>query len=112
MINQRITSEELKWVGLDWDNCLCDNSGMPDFTPTELLPGAKAAVERIIAKGFKPVVFTARPWSEFHLIKNKIKETGLQIKTIICGKPLMRTMIDDRAIGFRGDWKKAVDEIV
>ena len=111
MINQKITSEELKWVGLDWDNCLCNNSGMPDFAPTTLLSGAKEAVDRIIAMGFNPVVFTARPWSEFHLVREKIKEYDLPIKIIICGKPLMRCMIDDRNIEFRGDWKESVDKI-
>lgn len=111
MINQKITSEELHWVGIDLDNCLADNNGMPDFILTEPLPGAKEGINRIIEMGFKPVIFTARPWSEFSLIRDWVELHELPIKTIICGKPLMRTMIDDRAIGFRGDWKDAVDQI-
>lgn len=111
MINQRITSNELNWIGLDWDETLCHNTGLPDFIPTELLPGAKEAVEKIVSMGFQPVVYTARPWSEFHLIRDKVKEYNLPIKMIICGKPLMRLIVDDRNVEFNGNWEEAINKI-
>ena len=113
MINQKITSEELNWIGIDFDNCLCENSGLPDFIPTLPIKGSHLGIARIVAMGYKPIIFTARPWSEFNIVKNWLKDNNFtDIKTIICGKPLMRTMIDDRAIGFRGDWDDAVDQII
>lgn len=111
MINQRITSEELNWVGIDFDNTICNNSGFPDFFPTTLIPGAKEGIEKIASQGYKPIIFTARPWSEFHIVKQFIETHSLPIKTIICGKPLMRCLIDDRNIAFDGSWEGIVDKI-
>lgn len=111
MKTNKLTNEELKWVLIDFDNTICDNSGMPDFNPTTVIQGGKEAVDKIIEMGLTPVIFTARPWSEFNIVKNWLKDNDIQIKTIICGKPLARCLIDDRNIEFNGDWSISLDKL-
>jgi len=103
-MTDRLQSNELKWVGIDFDDTICRNSGFPDFIPTELLPFAREAIHGIIANGFKPVIFTARTWAEYNIVEDFVKKQRLPIAKIICGKPLFRIMIDDRNIEFHGDW--------
>jgi hypothetical protein len=111
MKNQQITSEQLNWVLIDFDNTLCNNSGLPDFNPTTVVSGGKEAVDEIIKRGLTPVIFTARPWSEFNIIKNWLRDNEIPIKLIICGKPLARCLIDDRNIEFKGDWSDALAKL-
>ena len=101
----------MKWVLLDFDNTLCENSGFPDFNPTKIIGTGVKAVNKIIAMDLTPVIFTARPWSEFNIVKNWLRENNIPIKLIICGKPLARCLIDDRNIEFNGDWDEAISKI-
>jgi hypothetical protein len=110
-MTNRITGEELKWVGIDFDDTIANNSGFPDFTPTTLLPDAREGINGIIANGFKPVIFTARTWAEYNIVEDFVKQHNLPIAKIICGKPLFRCMIDDRNIEFDGDWGKALAKV-
>jgi len=104
--------DKLSHVGVDFDGTIFETSGYPDYEPTTIIPGAKEGLEKIVAMGYKVVIFTARPWSDLYLIKYLVKEYDLPVDQIICGKPLFHLLVDDRNVKFTGDWKDAVDQIV
>lgn len=103
--------DKLTHVGVDFDNTLFNTSGYPDYTPTTIIEGSKEALDKIVAMGYKVVIFTARPWSDLYLIKHLIKEYNLPVDQIICGKPLFHCLIDDKNIEFNGNWKDSLDKL-
>jgi hypothetical protein len=111
MRNGFITADQLRWIMVDMDLTLCNNTGEPDFTPTTIIPGAKEAMQELVRRGWKIIIFTARHWGEYQIIENWLLKNEIPFKQIICGKPLVRWIIDDRAIGFEGDWKAVLDKI-
>jgi hypothetical protein len=106
-----IANEEIKWIGVDWDCTLFNNSGFPNFEPTIPMEGALEAMNELDKLGYKITIFTARPWSDYQNIENYCKYYNIPFRRIICGKPLFKFMVDDRAIGFRNNWKEVVKEI-
>jgi hypothetical protein len=106
-----LTNEEIKWIGVDFDETLCHNTGFPNFIPTEPVKGAVEAMKAIDAKGYKITVFTARHWTDYHNIEGWLNHHGIPFRRIICGKPLLRWMIDDRNVEFDGDWDKVLNKI-
>jgi hypothetical protein len=108
MKNEHIKSQDLKWVGIDFDEVLCNNSGYPNFIPTTPIEGGKEACEKLLSMGLKPVVYTARNWSEYNIVEQWLAEWKIPVKKIICGKPLFKCVIDDRNIEFKGNWKEAL----
>lgn len=97
--------KKLKFVGIDWDKTIFNTGGYPDYIPTTIIEGAKEELDKIVAMGLKVVVFTARPWSDLYLLEHLIKEYDLPVDSIICGKPLLLCLVDDKNIEFKGDWK-------
>jgi hypothetical protein len=107
----KIVSENLKWLGIDFDETLANNTGYPDFTLGEPIEGAKEAMEELTAKGFKISIYTARAWSEYNIIEEWLERHNITYKRIICGKPLFRYVIDDRNIEFKGNWREVIDKV-
>ena len=103
--------DKLTHIGVDWDNTIFNTSGYPNYEPTAIIPGAKEGLDKIVAMGYKVVVFTARPWADLYLLKHLIKEHNLPVDQIICGKPLFLFLIDDKNIEFHGDWSCIIDKI-
>lgn len=101
-----ITEPELKWIGIDFDKTLCESSGYPDYIPGEPFPGAVEVCQELHEKGYKIVIYTARHWADYHNIETWCAKYGIPIKGIICGKPLLLLMVDDKNIEFRGDWNE------
>lgn len=99
-----IKNEQLKWIGLDLDHTLAENSGYPDFELLKPMSGAKEFVDKIVEKDLKPIIYTARAWHEYNNIENWLDQHEIQHRRIICGKPLLLAMIDDKNIEFNGDW--------
>jgi hypothetical protein len=92
---------KLEWVGVDLDGTLAE----PIWTPTnptydigdpiwENIEKLKA----VVAQGYKAIVHTSRPWSDYENIKNWLVHYGIPFKEIQCGKPLYAAYIDDRAV--------------
>lgn len=104
-------NDDLLWVGVDLDKTLA-HSEYPDFTLLEPLEGAREAMRAIEARGFKPTVYTARPWVDYEKIEEWLRHHDIVHRRIICGKPLFKYMIDDRNIAFDGDWQKALEKII
>jgi len=99
-----ITEPEIKWLGIDFDGTLCNSSGFPDYIPGEPLPGAVEAMKEFDAMGYKITIFTARHWADHHNIEKWCEKYEIPVRRIICGKPLLLRMVDDRNIEFGGDW--------
>ena len=106
-----IENNELKWIGLDLDETLAHNTGMPDFNLQEPTEGAKEFVDQIVEDGYKPIIFTARGWTQYNIIEEWLDKHEIQHRRIICGKPLLKYMIDDKNIEFKGDWKEVYKKI-
>jgi hypothetical protein len=99
-------------IGIDFDQTISNTSGYPSYTPGEPINGVKEAMLTMKNLGYNIVVFTARPWSDKHNIKEYCDWWELPVDDIICGKPLLRCMIDDKAIGFRGNWAESMKEVL
>ena len=88
---------DLKWYGIDFDGVLVES-----IWPNR---GIGPAIEEniykymeVVSAGFKPVIHTARPWSDYQIIESWMNDRHLPFKAIICGKGLFHRYIDDRAI--------------
>ena len=88
---------ELKWVAVDLDGCLAE-SVWPDR-------GIGQPIERNIIKllevdkaGYKIIIHTARPWSDYALIENWLNKYHLPFRRIVPGKILAMKYVDDRAL--------------
>ena len=102
---------ELYWVGVDLDDTLATNSGTPDFILGEPIEGAKAFMEELIARGYKPIIHTARHWGDYIIIEEWLNKHEIPFKRIICGKPLFYRMVDDKNIEFDGDWSNVLQKL-
>jgi hypothetical protein len=106
-----ITSEQLTWVLLDFDKTLCGNG--VNYIPEAPTESAVESCKKIVSLGLKPIIWTARHWGEFRIVKNWVKNYGLPIETIICGKPLGLISFDDRNVecdtsDYKGSWARLV----
>lgn len=97
-------------IGIDFDNTISNTSGAPDYQPGVPLDGVRESMLKLKNLGYNIVIHTARPWADKHNISEYCDWWGLPVDDIICGKPLFRCMIDDKGIGFRGDWKTTMEE--
>lgn len=92
---------DLMWAAVDFDGTLAESLWTPD-NPTAL-PGApiwkntKKLVD-VVAKGWKPVIHTSRPSSDYELIESWLTFYGVPFKQIVTGKLLAGLYIDDRAV--------------
>lgn len=105
-----MTGEQIKWAGIDFDDTIASNSSFPDYIPGAPLPGAVDGIKKLDEMGYKITIFTARPWFDYANIEAYCKYYGIPVRRIICGKPLLRFMIDDKAVAFSGDWEQSLQE--
>lgn len=99
---------------MDFDNVIA-RSIFPKPGIGEIMPGAEEALWNLQEQGWKVVVWTARPWSDYENIEHWLNDQNLPFSRIICGKPLVRWLIDDRNIEFNpkdpNQWKKLKKKI-
>jgi hypothetical protein len=87
---------DLKWVSVDFDNTLCV-SEPPTYSPGEPIVANIRQLEWIKRYGFKIVIYTARPWSEYETVESWLLFHGVPFDMIQCGKLLTVAHFDDRA---------------
>lgn len=106
------TNDDLKWIGIDYDNTIAKNSGYPDFTPLDPLEDTKESIVLLASRGYKPTIYTARPSSDVFMLEEWLKKYDIEhsIRRLFTGKELFRHMIDDRAIRFT-NWKETIELI-
>ena len=105
------TEKDLIWAAIDFDDTIAYNSGSPDYTPIAPKEEIKDALEEIISMGLKVCIETSRPWHDYEMIEEFMDKWHLPFHRIICGALFAKVHIDDRAIGFRGDWHKTLQEL-
>lgn len=91
-----------QWIGIDFDHTLWDND---KDAPME---GVRDAIDEFRSRGYKVLVHSCnRP--EF--IKGRLLDAGIVVDGVWGEapfdhgvKPVCAVYIDDRGVGFRGDW--------
>lgn len=92
---------DLKWLGVDLDGTLAEGIWTPDNPTSDIgLPIWEnvAKLRRAVDAGYKAVIHTARPWTDYETIEAWHLFFNLPISAIQCGKPLFKAYVDDRAI--------------
>lgn len=107
-----IKPHEVKWIGVDFDETIANNSGDPNYIPSTPIFGAVEALKAIDYWGYKIVIFTARPWVDYKNIEEWCDHFQIPARRIICGKPFFLKMIDDKNIEFHGNWLDVLDKII
>ena len=102
---------ELRWLLIDLDGTLA-YSEPPDYELQEPIEGAREAMEKLTSKGWKIIIYTARPWIDYEIIENWLNKYQIPFRRIICGKPLGKYIVDDRNLEFHGDWEETMRKIV
>ena len=106
-----MTDAEMKWLGIDLDKTIANGTGYPDFELTTPLKGAKEALKSLEKDGWKIIIYTARPWADYPKIEHWLDQNKIPHRRIVCGKILVKWMIDDRNLAFSGDWTEILDRL-
>ncbi len=106
--------EDLKWLAVDLDKTLADTLPLEDILAGGIGKPILSNVEKLKQahnKGMKIVIHTARGWAEFERIESWLNEHEIPFKTIVCGKLLAYSYVDDRAVPeWFKDWTWTHDE--
>ena len=95
----------LKNIAVDFDHTIVNGD--------KLLPGAKEALQLLRERGYFIMIYSCnrKRWIEKVLNQHEIPYDYIYDSDNDIGKPACDWYVDDRAIGFRGDWKAVTDEI-
>ena len=117
------TGKKGSTIAVDFDGVLHGYSkGFGDGTIYDPpVPGAREAMEELQAAGYKLYIYSTRSNKIYRKKddpdQNEAMKAWLEKHSIpfdriwSFGKPMADIYLDNRAIGFRGDWKKTVKEI-
>lgn len=105
-------NHELRWVAVDLDKTVADNSGFPEFKLTAPTHGAKEALDKLTANGWKIIIHTARAWENYEEIEVFLNKYEIPFRRIVCGKLLAKYYVDDRGVEFTGNWGETLDKIL
>lgn len=89
----------LKWIGIDLDGTLAEPVWTPDNPTSDIgIPIVHNVLKayEVAVRGFKIVVHTSRPWTDYEAIESWLNYWGVPWHQIQCGKPLFALYIDDR----------------
>jgi len=90
---------KLLWIGDDLDGTLAEHIWTPE-NPTSAIgdpiPQNVTKLEELRAAGYKPVIHTSRPWTDYEAIEAWLSYHNIPFKAIQCGKPLYVLYVDDR----------------
>lgn len=92
---------KLLWVGVDLDGTLAEPLWTPDNPTSEigdLIPRNAEKVMELVRNGYKIIIHTSRPWTDYQIIEQWLNHYGIPYKEIQCGKPLYAAYVDDRAV--------------
>lgn len=99
--NPQPLKDKLIWVGVDLDGTLATPKWTPDNPTSEIgdpIPENIIKVDELVKAGYKVIVHTSRPWTDYQVIEQWLTYWEIPYKEIQCGKPLYAAYIDDRAI--------------
>lgn len=90
----------LLWAGVDLDGTLAEPVWTPDNPTSSIGDPITENIEKyewLRQAGYKTVIHTSRPWTDYEAIEYWLDFHGIPFDGIQCGKPLFVTYIDDRA---------------
>lgn len=92
--------KNLLWVAVDLDGTLAEGIWTPDNPTSAIGDPIRVNVVKLreaVAKGYKPVIHTSRPWTDYEAIEAWLIHNDIPFRNIVCGKLLAALYIDDRA---------------
>lgn len=111
-MTEPIQERQLKWLGIDLDKTVANNSLYPEYKLLKPISGAREFLDQLEFDGWKIIIHTSRPWSDYDLIERWLIKYKIPHRRIVCGKLLAKYFVDDRAISFRGDWLEVYKQIL
>lgn len=100
---------DLKWAAVDFDGTVAHSSwtpGEPNALPGDPIWDNVVKLDELRQAGWKIVIHTARPWSDYELIEAYLDHHHIHYDRIECGKLLAGVYVDDRAINASAlDWR-------
>lgn len=93
--------KKLKWLGVDLDQTIAYPTWKPDQSRAVIgdpIPENIAKLQEAVDAGYKPVIYTARHWSEYEMIEAWLENFKIPYSRILCGKPLFHRFVDDKNI--------------
>jgi hydroxymethylpyrimidine pyrophosphatase-like HAD family hydrolase len=108
-----LTKEDVKWVLVDFDGTIhpYDPKDKRYQIKNPPIEGAKETLEEIEKLGYKIIIYTARPWSEYKPIEEYLLHYRIPFRRIICGKVFASIIIDDKAFRLN-NWKRDKKKII
>lgn len=92
---------DLLWLAVDLDGTLAKPVWTPD-NPVSVIGdpiwGNVFKLRRAVAKGYKVIIHTARPWTDFEAIEAWCAHWVIPQRRIVCGKILAAAYLDDRGV--------------
>lgn len=105
----------LIWAAVDLDGTLAESLWTPENPTSEIGPPIWRNVHQVfhlVEAGYKIVIHTARPNTDYEAIEMWLDHYGIPFKAIWTGKPLAAVYIDDRGVhADHADWLSALKEI-
>lgn len=105
---------DLKWACVDLDGTLAEPIWTPQNPTTEIgRPIARNVIKlaSLHNAGYKIVIHTSRPDTDYEAIEMWLNHYGLPFKAIRTGKPLAAIYVDDRGVhSEHPDWVLAAKE--
>lgn len=89
----------LKWLGIDLDGTIAEPLWTPDNPTSRIGDPIRRNTYKLHEAheaGYKPVIHTARPWTDYEAIEFWLNLNAIPFKAIQCGKPLYALYVDDR----------------
>lgn len=88
-------------ASIDFDGTLAESLWSPSNPTTEI--GSPiwrniAKAKELVARGYTLIIHTARGWEDAENIGAWLTNVGVPYRNVVCGKPLARVYVDDRAL--------------
>lgn len=96
-------------IAIDLDGCLLQMA-YPEFGAVN--DGAIDVINEFRRNGCKIAIYTSRPYMDYEDIKKHLDINNVLYDLIICGKPIAKFYIDDRAIKYEGNWQEVRDKVL
>jgi len=91
----------LLWLAVDLDGTLAEPVWTPENPTSEIGEPIRRNVVKLreaVRRGYKIVIHTSRPSSDYEAIEAWLNHHSIPFKAIQCGKLLAAAYIDDRSI--------------
>lgn len=93
--------DRLIWLAVDLDGTLAEplwTPGNPTHAIGDPIPLNVVKLREAERQGYKPVIHTSRPWTDYEAIEAWLRLHGIPFRGIVCGKILAAAYVDDRAV--------------